>query len=56
LLDVEARELNGHRLWSSINTKNPRAALLLGVAAGKIQEVFFHADASRLGHLGGRRD
>ena len=36
---------------SSAATDAPFAALLLGVADGAIQRVFFHADPARLGHL-----
>jgi len=48
-------ELNGQPAIVFYDGDRPSAALLLGVADGKIQRVFFHADLRRLGHLGARR-
>ncbi|WP_394829293.1 hypothetical protein [Pendulispora albinea] len=52
-LQVEEHELNGQPaivFWTE--DRRPFAALLLAVADGKIQRIFFHADADRLRHLG----
>ena len=55
ILQWEERELNGQPAVVFYEGDQPSAALLLGVADGKIQRVFFHADMRRLGHLGARR-
>jgi hypothetical protein len=52
---IERRDLNGQPALVFYRDGAPFAALLLGVADDKIQRVFFHADLSRLGHLGPRR-
>jgi len=55
VLEAEEHELNGQPgivFWTG---DGPFAALLLAVADGKIHRVFFHADLSRLGHVGARR-
>lgn len=51
-LDVERRELNGQPALVFYRDGRPFAAVLLAVADGRIERVFFHADASRLRHLG----
>jgi RNA polymerase sigma-70 factor (ECF subfamily) len=51
----EQRELNGQPAIVFFHEDRPFAALLLAVADGKIQRVFFHGDLTRLHHLGGRR-
>jgi RNA polymerase sigma-70 factor, ECF subfamily len=51
-LDVEQRELNGQPALVLYRDDRPFAAILLAVADGKIQRVFFHADANRLRFLG----
>ncbi len=51
-VDVEPRELNGQPALVFYRDELPFAAVLLAVAEGKIQRVFFHADASRLRYLG----
>jgi hypothetical protein len=51
-LEVERRELNGQPALVFSRDGHPFAAVLLAVADGKIQRVFFQADPSRLGHLG----
>jgi RNA polymerase sigma-70 factor (ECF subfamily) len=51
-LDAEPRELNGRPALVFSRDGHPFAAVLLAVADGKIQRVFFQADPSRLGHLG----
>lgn len=53
-LEVERRELNGRPGLVFYRGDAPFAALQLAVANGKVQQVFFHADLSRLGHLGAR--
>ena len=53
-LEVERRELNGRPGLVFYRGSAPFAALQLAVADGKVQQVFFHADLSRLGHLGAR--
>lgn len=55
LLEWEERELNGQPAIVFYEGDRPSAALMLGVAEGKIQRVFFHADMRRLSHLGPRR-
>ena len=53
---LERRDLNGQPALLFFRAdETPFAALLLGVADGQIQRVFFHADLSRLRHLGRRR-
>jgi hypothetical protein len=54
VLDVERRELNGQPALVFYREGRPFAAVLLAVAEGKIQRVFFHADLSRLRYLGRR--
>jgi RNA polymerase sigma-70 factor (ECF subfamily) len=53
-LEVERRELNGRPGLVFYRGDAPFAALQLAIAEGKVQQVFFHADLSRLGHLGPR--
>jgi RNA polymerase sigma-70 factor, ECF subfamily len=55
LLHIEEHELNGQPAVVFYDGAHASAALLLGVADGKIQSVFFHADLQRLGHVGARR-
>lgn len=53
LFRFEERELNGQpALVLFDDDEHPSAAILLGVVAGKIQHVYFHADLGRLGHVG----
>jgi hypothetical protein len=47
-----SRELNALPALVFFRAGQPFAALLLAVADGKIQRVSFHADVSRLGHVG----
>jgi RNA polymerase sigma-70 factor (ECF subfamily) len=54
LLETDEQELNGQPAMVFRSAGEPFAALLLAVAEGKIHRVFFHADLSRLGHLGRR--
>ncbi|MDB5218056.1 MAG: polymerase sigma-70 factor [Myxococcaceae bacterium] len=51
-LTAEPRELNGQPALVFHRAGQPFAALLLAVADGKIQRVFFHADVERLRFLG----
>ncbi len=51
-LDVEQRELNGQPALVFSREGRPFAAVLLAVADGKIQRVFFQADPARLRFLG----
>jgi RNA polymerase sigma-70 factor (ECF subfamily) len=51
-LAVEQHELNGQPALVFYRDDQPFAAVLLAVAEGKIQRVFFHADSNRLRHLG----
>jgi len=53
---VEARTLNGQPSVVFWDGDRAFAALQLAIADGKIQRVFFHADVSRLGHVGHRED
>ena len=53
-LAVEIHELNGQRALVFYEENAPFAALLLGVADGRIHRVFFHADLKRLRYLGPR--
>jgi RNA polymerase sigma-70 factor (ECF subfamily) len=55
LFQLGEHELNGQPAVVFYDGDRPSAALLLGVADGKIQRVFFHADLGRLGYLGARR-
>jgi RNA polymerase sigma-70 factor (ECF subfamily) len=52
VLDVERRELNGQPALVFYRDGLPFAAVLLAVAEGRIQRVFFHADTSRLRYVG----
>src|SRR6266498_2311665 len=52
VLDVEQRELNGQPALVFYRDGRPFAAVLLAVADGKIQRVFFHADPNHLRYLG----
>jgi RNA polymerase sigma-70 factor (ECF subfamily) len=54
LFEVEERQLNGQPAVVFYDGDRPTAALLLGVAGGKVQRVFFHADLGRLAHVGTR--
>jgi RNA polymerase sigma-70 factor (ECF subfamily) len=54
LLGVGVHELNGQPAIVLYENEAPFAALLLGVADGFIHRVFFHADLTRLRHLGVR--
>ena len=51
VLRTEQRDLNGRPAVVFLSEGRPFAALLLAVAGGKIQRVYFHADAGRLGRL-----
>jgi RNA polymerase sigma-70 factor (ECF subfamily) len=53
-LEFEMRELNGQPAIALFERDRPFAAILLGVANGRIHRVFFHADEERLKHLGPR--
>ncbi|MBO0725177.1 MAG: sigma-70 family RNA polymerase sigma factor [Blastocatellia bacterium] len=53
-LRAEIHELNGQPSLVFYDENSPFAALLLGVADGRIHRVFFHADLSRLRYLGPR--
>jgi RNA polymerase sigma-70 factor, ECF subfamily len=53
-LEVERRELNGRAALVFYRGDEPFAALLLAVADGKVQQIFFHGDVTRLGHVGPR--
>ena len=53
-LQVEEHQLNGQPAVVFWTGDRPFAALLLAVADGKIQRVFFHADLSRLRYVGRR--
>jgi RNA polymerase sigma-70 factor, ECF subfamily len=53
-LYVETHELNGQPALVIYDEGTPFAALLLGVADGRIHRVFFHADLARLRCLGPR--
>lgn len=54
VLRIEEHQLNGQPAIVFRNGDEPFAALLLGVAEGRVQRVYFHADLSRLGRLGRR--
>ena len=51
-LRAEERQLNGRPAVVFFRGEKAFAALLIAVSDGKIQRVFFHADASRLRYLG----
>jgi RNA polymerase sigma-70 factor (ECF subfamily) len=51
-LRPEPRRLNGQPAIVFFRGDGPFAALLIAVAEGRIHRVFFHADVTRLGHLG----
>jgi RNA polymerase sigma-70 factor, ECF subfamily len=53
-LEIEMHELNGQPAIVMYDEGRPAAALLLGIANGQIHRVFFHADTTRLSHLGPR--
>jgi RNA polymerase sigma-70 factor, ECF subfamily len=53
-LAIEIHELNGQPALVFYEEDAPFAALLLGVADGRIHRVFFHADLARLRYLGPR--
>jgi hypothetical protein len=53
-LEVEEHELNGQPAMVLYREGAPFAAILLGVADGRIHRVFFHADVARLRCLGRR--
>ncbi len=53
-LESEHRELNGRPALVFLRGGAPFAALLLSVAGGKVERMFFHADLARLGRLGRR--
>jgi RNA polymerase sigma-70 factor, ECF subfamily len=53
-LEAEMRELNGQPAIVLYDKEKPSGALLLGVANGHIHRVFFHADTTRLQHVGPR--
>ena len=55
-LGAEIHELNGQPALVFYDGEAPFAALLLGVADGRIHRVFFHADVARLRYLGPRRE
>ncbi len=52
---TQEHDLNGRPAIVFYLGDTPAAALLLGVADGKIKRVFFHADADRLRYVGKRR-
>lgn len=52
LFQPQEHELNAQPAIVFYEGARPSAALLLGIADGKIQRVFFHADVQRLGHVG----
>lgn len=54
VLRIEQRQLNGQPAIVFWNGEQPFAALLLAVAEGRIERVYFHADLDRLAHLGRR--
>ncbi|WP_321471829.1 sigma-70 family RNA polymerase sigma factor [uncultured Paludibaculum sp.] len=54
VLESELHELNGQPALVFYERDVPFAALLLGIAEGRIHRVFFHADAGRLRFLGPR--
>ncbi|APR79619.1 RNA polymerase sigma-70 factor [Minicystis rosea] len=56
LLHIEEQKLNGQPAAVFWSGDRPFAALLLAVADGKIQRVFFHGDVDRLRYVGHRSD
>lgn len=54
VLTAELRELNGQPALVLSRDGRPFAAMLLGIAGGRVHRVYFHSDAARLGHLGAR--
>ena len=52
-LDIVRRELNGQPAAVLYQEGRPFGAILLAVADGRIQRVFFHADLNRLRFVGG---
>ena len=54
-LESEVHELNGQPALVFYDGGAPFAALLLAVAGDRIHRVYFHADLSRLSHLGPRK-
>jgi hypothetical protein len=50
----EVRDLNGQPAMVLYAGDQPSGAILLAVADERIHRVFFHADQTRLGHLGPR--
>lgn len=52
LVETEMRELNGRPALVLRDASGPFAAITLAVDAARIHRVYFHADLSRLGHLG----
>jgi RNA polymerase sigma-70 factor (ECF subfamily) len=52
ILTWHEHELNGQPALVFSREGGPFAALLLAVADGRVQQVFFHADPTRLRHLG----
>lgn len=55
VLPLSEHELNGQPALVLTQQGTPAAALMLGVADGRVQSVYFQADAARLGHLGRAR-
>jgi RNA polymerase sigma-70 factor (ECF subfamily) len=53
-VEAEMHDLNGQPAIVLYENDQPSAAILLGVANGRIHRVFFHADTTRLRHLGPR--
>jgi RNA polymerase sigma-70 factor (ECF subfamily) len=53
-LEIEEHDLNGQPAIIFWAGDHPFAAMLLAVANGKVQRVFFHADLRRLRYLGRR--
>jgi RNA polymerase sigma-70 factor, ECF subfamily len=51
ILEHRQHDLNGQPALIFLRDGEPFAALLLGIADGKIHRVFFHADSARLQHL-----
>lgn len=54
VLRAKIHELNGQPAIVFYDQDAPFAALLFGVADGRIHRVFFHADVARLRYLGTR--
>jgi RNA polymerase sigma-70 factor (ECF subfamily) len=54
-LTLSEHELNGQAALVFTHQGTPAAALMLGVADGRVQSIFLQADAARLGHLGRAR-